>query len=230
MNTLTLNLSNSASSRDTLWIEQEQAGQADGYLSRAGMYRSIQALLNQEMPDEPECVNECVVTLYVYRFDLALAYRLDVSHGHLGARITEDDLYFTEKIKVSMDDEVKLKYPCFGVVESRWLGDVVYDQDGMQSVAPSFVAGVEKISFAAPVYGTFAVTYRIHRDKYLLSLPKRETAIENKYSSVAFALFTGGLELLEVDPPAGVEQTDMVCTGGGGSTSIAGPADGRNIP
>ena len=230
MNSLSLNLSNPASSRATLWIEQEQPSQADGYLSRAGMYRSIQALINGEMPGEPDCVNECTVTLYVYRFDLGLAYLFAASHGSLGARMSEDDLYYTEKLQVSMDDEVRLKYPCFGVVESRWLGGVVYDQDGVVTVAPSFVTDGERIRFGAPVYGTFAVTYRIHRDKYILSLPRREAAIENNYSSVAFAAFSGGVEWLEVEMPVGMEETDLQCTGGSGNTSFGLPADGGKVP
>jgi len=231
MNTLSLNLSRPASSgRDALIIEQEKPGQADGYLSRAGMYLSLLALINGEMPEEPECVNECSTTLYVYRFDLALSYQLRVSHGSLGPLERQDDLYYTEKIKVSMDDEVRLKYPCWGVVESRWIGDQVWDQDGGAIASPSFAAEVERLRFAAPVYGTLAVTYKINRDKYSLALPKRETAIENKYSSVAFAVYQGGLEYLLVDPPVGMEESDRSCIGGGGSTSITGPEDDPTIP
>lgn len=231
MQTLSLNLSLPSSvARDTLIIEQEKPGQADGYLSRAGMYLSILALINGEMPEDPECVNECTTTIYVYRYDLALAYRLAVSHGSLGSMEREDDLYYTEKIKVSMEDEIKFKYPCFGVVESRWIGGLVWDQDGSSIAAPGFVADVDKLRFAAPVYGTLAVTYKISRDKYSLALPKRETAIENKYSSVAFAVYPGGGKWEMIDPPPGAEATDQQCTGGGGGTTITPGAGGSSIP
>lgn len=230
MNTLSLNLSRPASSdRDALIIEQEQPGQADGYLSRAGMYLSLLALINGEMPEEPECVNECTTALYVYRYDLSLAYQLHVSHGSLGPMERQDDLYYTEIIKVSMDDEVRLKYPCWGVVESRWIGDKVWDQDGSATAAPGFVTEVDKLKFAAPVYGTLAVTYKINRDKYSLALPKREAAIENKYSSVAFAIYSGGGQWEMIDPPPGAESTDQQCTGGGGTTVTPG-SGGSSIP
>lgn len=219
----------SSAFRDGLWIEQKNPDPADGYLSRAGMYRSILALLNGDLPEEPDCVNDCVVDLYVYRYDLGLSYRLQASHGQLGNAIVEE-LYFTEKIRVSMVDELRLKYPNFGVVESRWLGDRVWNQDGALTTAPSFVATMDMVRFSGAVYGDFLITYKINRDRYQLALPAREASIENKYASCAFATYQGGIKWEPIEPPAGLEQTDQHCTGGGGSTTIGGPPDGRNIP
>lgn len=219
-----------AAVRDLLVIEQEGYGATDGYLSRAGLYLGLLALLDGEQPAEPVCVDDCRTALYVYRRDLLLNYRLAVSHGKLGAPVREDDIYFTERLKFVMSDTMPFRYPCRDVVESRWLGDVVYDQDGGEVDPPGQTPSVDAMTLTQPVYGTLAVTYRIDRDRYDLELPAREAAIENRYSSVAYAVYTGGLQWLAVQPPPGAEESGQQCSGGWGASLSVIPPDDPGLP
>lgn len=231
MATLSATLSRpAAADRKPLIIEQEGYGPADGYLSRAGMYRGLLALLSGTQPDAPVCVDECATAFYVYRRDLALEYRLQVSHGDLGLRVRQDDLFYTQKISFVMESEADLAYPCWGVVESRWLGDVVYDRDGGITTPPVLTTSSNLLTLSKQVYGTLAITYRINRDRYDLELPRRAAAIENSYSSVAYATWTGGIEWLPVQPPPGAEESGQQCFGGGGGSLTIVPDDEPGLP
>lgn len=231
MPSLSATLSRSAATtRDPLFIEQEKYGATDGYLSRAGLYLGIMALLDGDPPADPVCVDACGTTLHVYRYDLNVHYRLAVSHGALGEMVRSDDLLFTEKIVFVMADTAGLSYPCHGLVESLWLGDVVYDQDGGEIAPPAMTASLDALALAAKVYGTLAVTYRTSRDSYALELPARDQVIENKYSSVAYALWNGGLTWLTVTPPPGAEESDQQCSGGWGASLHGVPPDAPEQP
>lgn len=205
---------------DGLIIEQEGYGATDGWLSRAGMYRGILALLNGEEIPEPECTPNCGTRLFVYRYDLGLAYQLHVSHGRLGERRVEDHYYYTEKLKVSMSREVQLRYPCLGMIEHRWVGNKVWDGDGSETTAPQVTTSIDRAYLSKICYGTLLLTYRIHRHSYTLALPKREDTEENKYACVAYALHRTGPTWIEVQPPPGAEEMEQQCSGGGGGLDI----------
>lgn len=231
MPTLSTTLTRPTFDGDALMIRQQEYGPTDGILSRAGLHRAIIALLADEPIPEPDCVDECATELYVYRRDLTLNYRLHVSHGILGQRIREDDVYYAQKIKLEMDDRISFDLPSFGVVDHRWLGDTVWNHDGSEIPPPSFTATMDGIEFAAPVYGTIVIGYRLRRDRYDLRLPRRDDAKENSFASVAYAVFNDGPVWHEVEPPPGAEETGAQCYGGGGGSSdITGPEDDDSPP
>lgn len=187
-------------------------------------------LLEGVETEDPDCTYSCGTTVYVYRYDLTLNYKLYASHGTLGDKITQGDLTYTEKVKVSMQDEVSLKYPNFGVVDTTWLGGKAWDRTGRETTAPGYTADSSKVIFDQPVYGTLLLTYRINRDKYSLSLPKRVDAEENKFSSVAYAIYKGGPTWEEIETPPGSDDTDQQCTGGGGGGLEVDPPDPKEYP
>lgn len=217
-----INLTRQTIEESGLFIEQENYGRYDGFLSLAGMYNLLFNLLDGELPDDPECYPDCGTNVYVYRYDLTLNYKLYVSYGSLGQKIQEETFYI-EKVRVSMESEVGLKYPCFGEITSRWLGDKVWDKNGREIATPSYTVEIDKVVFDEPVYGTLLLAYKINRDAYALALPKREGADQNKYTSVAYAIYSGGPTWLELEPPPGAEETDQQCKGGGGGGTVNPP-------
>lgn len=230
MATLSTTLTRASFPADVLLIRQQEYGPTDGILSRAGLHRAIVALLADEAIPEPDCVDECATELYVYRRDLTLNYRLQVSHGTLGAKIREDDVYYAQKIKLEMDDRIGFDLPSFGVVDHRWLAGKVWDHDGNEIPPPAFTATMDGIEFAAPVYGTIVVGYRLRRDRYQLTLPRREDARENSFASVAYAVFDDGPVWLDVEPPPGAEETGSQCSGGGGGAADITPPEDDDSP
>ncbi len=229
---LSLNLTRpAAGTASKLIIEQEKYGPTDGYLSRAGMHLLLWALLQDEQPEQPECSHTCATWINVYRYDLGLQYQLHASHGQLGERIVEDELIFTEKIKFSMEQEKPLKYPCFGLVAVNWLGDRAWNHEAQQIAPPPLTATATAVRHApGKLYGTAAVSYRIHRDRYGLALPLREEAKENKFSSVVYAVHKGGPTWEIIEPPPGAEETGQQCVGGGGGVPEFPPSDDDDQP
>ncbi len=224
---LNISLSNRSSfSSKLLFIEQENPDPTDGFLSRAGLYITVHNLLEAYQQDDPDCKLGAGVFIYVYRYDLSLDYTLFASHGTLGERVVQDNLVFTQKIRPEMEDRKALSYPNFGETASSWLGDKVWDYNGNDITPPSFTTDLREIQYSQKVYGTHLLSYKIHRDKYSLALPKRELASSNKYSSVAFAIYKPGPPVwLEIKVPGGVEETDEQCSGGGGGGLDHNPPD-----
>ena len=220
--THSLNLSNQGISQSGLFIEQEPYGPSDGYLSRAGMYLVLFNILEDEEQEEPDCTDDCTTIVYVYRYDLTLNYKLYVSRGVIGVKTVQETIYI-QKVKVSMQEEVALDYPNFGETSARWLGDKVWGRDGREITPPGYTASIDKVVFDQPVYGTLLLSYKINRDCYSVRLTKRAEAEENKYSSVAYAIYKGGPTWKILEPPPGAEDTEHQCTGGGGGLDIPDP-------
>lgn len=232
--TLAISLSRPAPSRlNQLFIEQGDPEPGEGYLSRAGMFLALLDLVeNQDPAERTNCLSGGRgTTLYVYRYDLSLPYTLHVTHGELGDRRVEDDLVFTEKIRVNMQGEVNLKYPNFGVVDTAWLGGKVWDKDGMEISPPAPTTTSSSVIFPDRLYGTLLISYKIKRDAYFLPLVARPEAEENKYSSVAYAVHRGGVDWMEIRIPEQLEKTGKVCYGGGGTLGgHEGPEDPDGPP
>ncbi len=227
---LSLNLTRPAGgSAPGLIIEQEKYGRTDGYLSRAGMHRILWALLRDEQPEEPDCFLGGKTFINVYRYDLALQYQLFASRGELGERIVQDDL-FTEKIKFAFEQEKPLQYPCFGLVAVEFFGDRAWDHTAQQIAPPDLTASATAVRAAGKIYGTAAVSYRIHRDRYSLALSERVEAQENKYSSVVYAIHKGGPTWERITAPPGLEETGQQCFGGGGGQLNPVPPEDEKPP
>lgn len=227
---LSLSISGPQSSLiDGLFIEQEESGQTDGKLSRAGMLNAISGLLNIGFIPAPVCDEECGVVVNVYKADPGLNYTFGVSHGIFGKGQTMDFIH-TEKVTFSMTDSGRLTYPNRGVISKKWLGDRVWNKDAARLDHAAISVDGQGVKTDQIVYGTAIIKYKSSRDQYRVIIPPREVAEENKYSCVAYAHYTGGVKWEVLTPPEGVEDLDLVCTGGGGSFSIGDDEDDDKPP
>jgi len=228
---LSIDLSINSHDNKGLFIEQGEPDPGDGYLSRAGMFRALLALADNEPPEEDvQCTDDIGTMLYVYRYDLTQQYTLKITRGNLGSRTTADDETFTQKIQFNMDDSASLKYPNFGVLDKTWLGKRVWDIDGGVTSAPTTTTTIDEVKLSKKIYGTLLLTYKINRDAYGCRLIPRDEAEENKYSSVAYADCDDGVKWLELKAPEGVEETGLLCKGGYGNLKVVPPPGDKPPP
>lgn len=229
---LSVDLTNPLRGDTGLFIEQGEPDPGDGTLSRSGMYLAILALIDGEAVDEhTECTDDIGVELFVYRYDLSQKYTLMATHGTLSDKVVQDSFVFTERVHFNMGSSKRLRYPNFGFVEGKWLGNKVWNSDAeVLSNPPTVTTDIDSITTDIVVYGTYLITYKINRDKYGLSIPPREDVEENKYSVVSYAvILNNSPEWLVVDVPEVVEDTGYLCTGGFGQVSI-NPGDDPGQP
>jgi len=141
-------------------------------------------------------------------------YSIHASHGTLSDPLIET-VEKSESLTVHLDDELRAKYPPSEIISAEWSGDV-YDAEGAVTAPPTITVDGLTLRLSAPVYGSVTLKYLAVRHSYALTVPKREYAPENKFSSVVFAVHDGGITWLEVDVPPGLDSLEGVdCTASG---------------
>lgn len=216
---------------NTVIIEQQEWSAYSGGLTRwqsvaflvGLLYRGIDWTnyqINCDMED-----GRIVCNIHVYPLKPGLFYRLAVTHGELGERRIES-VDVEENARLTLEQEISVRYPVDEIVSAEWLGDCF---DAEFNVVPQprlrIRADRRQVEAAQPVYGTVAVKYRTTRHTYELRIEKREEAIENLYSSIAYALVDAGAPVTEVlEPPPAASELEADC-GYGGGMKISGPED-----
>ena len=164
-----------------------------------------------------------IVGLLVYPRTPELQFTMYLSHGSMGVPAIEESVQ-EEIINLRLETKSALKYPVLAVSKTEWLGDI-YDKDFNLVPAPLVAKFGDGIVTAAPVYGSVRVTYTSLRYSYPVTIASREESIANKYSSVAFGVYSGGVDWLELSAPPGAEEFDGDCRYGGSTVHVNPPDD-----
>lgn len=192
---------------DFVLLEQEAWDPYVNYLTKAGVIGFLNARLFQAAPVQENCSaadGSYAKTIYAYPSPAGLAYRLGCSHGSLGPREISI-LDYTEAIQCNLQTELTLKYPPLSITSYDWVGDA-YDETGTIIQRPAVTIRETALTLAMPVYGTLLVTYQVMQHRTQVEVTPRDGALENRLTSFAFAVWSGGNTAMELEPPDGAEE------------------------
>ena len=151
-------------------------------------------------------------TVHVYPYPAELPFTLKVSHGHVASRFMALPIR-EETIQCGFQTELSPEYPVHVWGGVQWVGNC-YDRNGNIVPRPTVTRVGNILKLSEQVYGSIRIRYTVVRHTYTISISSRTDAIENKYQSVAYAVFDGGVVWLDVTAPAGFEEFDGDCGNG----------------
>ncbi|MGE4400094.1 MAG: hypothetical protein AB7F61_00230 [Desulfobulbus sp.] len=216
---------------ELLVLEQESWSVYTGKVTKQELVRWLAAALaGDEYQSRIDCGmagGQLVCVIYAYPLLPDLNYRMVTSWGALSGRVVEI-IEADELVQFHLDTEATTAHPIRELRSVAW-EDQCYDADGIIA-GPALSSDGKRLFTASPVYGTAKVRYLFERHTYVLNAPRREGAIDNHFSSVVAGIYAGGLEVLVLEMPPGIEQfeadPDAVCgSGGAGGGSVTWPDD-----
>lgn len=205
---------------EVLFLEQEERSPYEGRLTKSGL---VQGVLGFIYPDDYVVENACggeegvfETTVYAYLYEPLLDYNIALDYGELGERVIEEVEYI-EIINCSLKDFVEFSYPSDKVLETKWEG-LAYTNMGQVVPHPNYEFDRQGTYFDSSVYASLRVRYRVTRHAYSVRVTSRAkydlTVTEDKYASVAYAYWDGGIDFEKIEVPYGFEETDGNCGNG----------------
>lgn len=200
-----------------LAIEQEPWSVYTGAITKGEMVRWLAAMVaGDDYQSRIDCGiagDQLVCTLHAYPYRAGLEYRLLASWGTLSDRQVEM-LDIEELVQFRLTTTERTDHPVRRILSVSW-DDDCYGPAGEIVVPPPLTADGEEVACGSPVYGTARVRYLCERHSYVLNAPRREDAIAHHFSAVVVGVYDGGLAVLGVEPPPGIEafeaDPDAVC-------------------
>lgn len=217
---------------DLLAIEQEPWSVYTGSITKGEMIRWLAAVVTgEDYQSRIDCGmagDQLVCTLYAYPAVPGLNYRMFASWGALSDRMVEM-LELEELIQFRLTTEERTDHPVRSLLSVVW-EDECYGPAGEIVSPPALTFSGNAVSCGQAVYGTARVRYSCERHTYVLNAPRREMAIEDHFSAVVAGVYDGGLAVLVVEPPPGIEafESDPEARCGSGFTghgSVTWPDD-----
>lgn len=218
---LTISLQGPATeSLGLLQIEQQEWSAYVGVVTSGAMVRALRTMLyGDEYQDKLDCglVNGhvvCVIDVYPRIQDLE--YQFAASWGILSNR-SEQEVVETELVSFRLSSTATPAHPAFAILSAKWVDNLVYDAAGNERKAPALIIDGNTIATAdgSTIYGTAEVRYRTERHSYILTIPRRDDAVDNFYSAAVYGWYKGGIEWLIIKMPPGIEtfeaDPDAVC-------------------
>jgi len=217
---LTINFTplSSSVSRDCLKIEQEPWGKDVGETTNMQGVAGIVAAITGSLWPDRKCgangIGEFTATVYVYSCEnIGRNYQFKVSHGSVSGR-TIETAYREELVQCSMQLEHNTDYPVKQIATTAWIGHC-YDERGTMTGRPEVdISDDGKITLSKKVWGSLRIRYTVERHIYEVTINRRFGALENKYVSVAYAVWDGGIKWIDIDAPANFEEFDGDCENG----------------
>lgn len=218
---LTISLNGPATeSLGLLQIEQQPWAAYTSVVTTGAMVRALRTMLyGDEYQDTIDCglVGANVVCIIdVYPRMRELEYQFSASWGVLSDR-SEQDVIETELVSFRLSATATPSHPAFAILSADWVDNLVYDTAGNERKAPGLIIDGDTIATAdgSTIYGTAEVRYRTERHSYILTIPRRDDAVDNFYSAAVYGWYQGGLEWLIVEMPPGIAtfeaDPDAVC-------------------
>ena len=208
MNKLTTTVNYSKTSKDStpLIVEQEEWSLYTGKVTKQEVVKYLLSLIKGEdydmLVDCGMAGDELVVAIYCYPLTEGLNYELYTSYGTLSERYSEIIEIDEELIQFRLSDSETSDYPARKIKNLEWVLQCL-DANGDEIENPTLVTDGDAISTnGIKVYGTAKISYTCERHSYILTAPRRESALDNNYSGVIVGIVTGySPVVVELDMP-----------------------------
>lgn len=139
---------------------------------------------------------ELVATVYAYPSPSNLNFNTRLTHGRITGRQVRTES-FEEIILFRISDEERTSYPVSSMQSYRWLGDI-YDENGAVVNTPNTSYSNNYFNLSQKIYGSLLVKYNVRRHIFDIAIPENEDEEDNKWDSVVYATFNGGVSWVEV--------------------------------
>jgi hypothetical protein len=206
-------------SEELLVLEQEDWDQDTGLVTKANLARFIYSLLQSmttgnkvTFPLATDCGLEdgdLVTKIFAYPKVDGLVFTIAVTNGTLESQGIET-ITNTDLLSFQGTSEETLDYPCHSVISKEVKGGT-FDSDKNSLSEPEITIDGDTVSLSFSAYTAVKVVYETIRYVYKLTIPARDSTY-NKYASVVYAYYSGGVVWLDVDEPDTLDDSeDSVC-------------------
>jgi len=165
--------------------------------------------------------NGCLeIEIQVHKSRADLHYTITASYGTLSQQHVNNSTQ-TKSITVRGEDSINLDHVPTGSVSAEWEGNVIGANGSILNPKPEITVDGLTLSFGQKVVGTIRISYGESHDTYILTIEPRAADAANSddaestYQSTVVAVWDGGIEVLEISLPGGLD--DGNCQGGGNS-------------
>lgn len=158
----------------------------------------------------------------IYVADESVVFDYGITRGVIGAT-TVGVVVKEESVSFSLDTAVTTKYPVLEGVSFKWS---VTPWNAKAEEVPGAVLDFigDEVKSSQPVYGTAIIKYKTVQHYIKITVDPRTEAEENRYQSVFWCRWDGGVILTDLKPPPNAEEAfDQETTCWGASVSITGP-------
>lgn len=228
----------STADNEVLLVTQDEWSPYTGKVSKQQVVRYLLSLLETstyEMSVNCGMAGDAlVVPIFCYPMVAGLDYTLYSSYGDLSECLVELIEVKDELVQFRLTSEETVDFPIKSIRSMEWVLDCL-DANGDLTVNPELeVAGNRISTGGVSVYGTAKISYVTERHTYILTAPRRQTALDNNYSGVVVGVAQGNMPVvLELKMPPSVASfeadPDYVC-GSGGSWAVKESSQEGSIP
>lgn len=203
----------SSDSDNLIKLEKEEWSSYIGKVTKSQFVKYLRSLLYGDGDDyeELDCGltgNDLILFVYAFPAYADLNYTLYTSYGLLSEASRE--IYEEEEIiNISLAKTASTSYFVDTVISLEWIDDV-YDSNGEIVTPPNYTIDSSDISLDSSVYGSFKIKYTVVRDTYVLNISPRDEAEQDLFGAVVYAVYSNGLNYLEIDQP---DNLDEIATG-----------------
>ena len=205
----------------------EQVPVETGRVTRLDLVRALSSRLYGGSGPKIDCGiknGEFVTAVLIYPDDPAMSYQAGVTWGRL-SRPVVTEVEVTESLQFSLTDRAVTKYPVQDLLSLEILS-ACWDAAGGAIQPPAVTWDGTSIHLATKIYGSLEIKYITVRHAMTLYIPARDNVDENFFESVAWADWTGGAKLLDLQVPTTRHGNDDGCAWRLLSTTVVDfPAD-----
>lgn len=187
------------------------------YLGKVTKQATVRFLLGVVSESAYSSLVECgmtgdslIVPVHCYPLYKETEYQIYTSYGELSERYVETVDVDGELIQFRMSSAEKTDFPIRHLKSVEWVLDCL-DSEGVELTSnPELsIDGRTLSTNGVPVYGTASISYTTERHYYILTVPRREEALDNNYSGLIVGIVTGYEPVVhELEMPPTVEAFD----------------------
>lgn len=144
--------------------------------------------------------------LAAWTSSFSVSYRIGLTNGRLTGGVSEVE-NIEEIVNFNNSNSGSIKYPTSSITSVEWLTGP-WDIDGNDIYGVTLSVSGRNVRASKSVYGSALVKYTSYKKVRNMIVTAHPDTDSNVYECYAWAAWTGGTTLMQVDPPTGTELKD----------------------